>query len=152
MVRYNKWTDEQAAELRRLWEGEVPVLDIMRALDMNHNQVVGKAFRMRLTRRQHAPGAQLRPRKREVEIKRKREMWVVEPLLVRTCQYPHGDPRKPGFHFCGSLVVPGKPYCEAHCAVTYTVYRTKKEAQRALEREIGGALKAIEREAREMEG
>lgn len=150
MVRYNKWTDEQTTELRRLWENETPVLDIMRALDMNHNQVVGKAFRMGLTRRQHAPGAQLRPRKREVEIKRKREMYEIEPLLARTCQYPHGDPRDPGFHFCGDPVHPGKPYCPSHCAVTYTAYKTEKEAHRALEKEIGGALKAIEREAREM--
>lgn len=150
MVNYNPWSDEEAAELRRLWESEVPVLGIMRALGRNHNQVVGKAFRMGLTRRQHAPGAQLRPRKREEEIGRKREMWVVEPLLVRTCQYPHGDPRKPEFHFCGDPVVSGKPYCAAHCAVTYTVYRTKKEAQRALEQEVAGALKAIEKEVREM--
>lgn len=33
-----------------------------------------------------------------------------------TCQYPHGDPREPGFHFCGAEieVADGRPYCADH--------------------------------------
>ncbi|MBX6324093.1 MAG: hypothetical protein IRY94_19930 [Rhodospirillaceae bacterium] len=33
--------------------------------------------------------------------------------------WPVGDPKQPGFHFCGKTVAPNKPYCEAHCAVAY---------------------------------
>jgi len=36
-----------------------------------------------------------------------------------SCQWPFGDPRLPGFHFCGAPAVPGKPYCDEHCAKAY---------------------------------
>ena len=36
-----------------------------------------------------------------------------------SCQWPFGDPRLPGFHFCGAVSVNGKPYCEEHCAAAY---------------------------------
>lgn len=35
-----------------------------------------------------------------------------------TCQWPFGDPKKPGFYFCGEEVVPGKPYCRTHLAAS----------------------------------
>lgn len=36
------------------------------------------------------------------------------------CAWPEGDPKQPGFHFCGKRpVVLGKPYCERHCAIAY---------------------------------
>jgi GcrA cell cycle regulator len=30
-----------------------------------------------------------------------------------------GDPRQPGFHFCGEPAEAGKPYCAHHCHVAY---------------------------------
>ena len=36
-----------------------------------------------------------------------------------SCQWPFGDPRLPGFHFCGAQAEPGKPYCDEHCAMAY---------------------------------
>jgi GcrA cell cycle regulator len=36
-----------------------------------------------------------------------------------SCQWPFGDPRLPGFHFCGAASVSGKPYCDEHCAAAY---------------------------------
>lgn len=144
------WTAEREAELRELWATDMMPLEISRRMGMTKNQVLGKAYRLILPpKKQRRSDAPPPPRRRVREVEEKRSMYAA-PLAARTCQYPHGDPRKPGFHFCGDLVVPGKPYCAAHCAVAYTVYRTKTEAQRALERELGGALKAIEREAREM--
>ncbi|MBT6312584.1 MAG: global cell cycle regulator GcrA-like protein [Alphaproteobacteria bacterium] len=35
------------------------------------------------------------------------------------CQWPIGDPRLPGFHFCTDEATPGKPYCEHHCSIAY---------------------------------
>lgn len=33
----------------------------------------------------------------------------------RGCLWPIGEPRRPGFHFCGGqTLAPGRPYCEAH--------------------------------------
>jgi GcrA cell cycle regulator len=30
-----------------------------------------------------------------------------------------GDPKQPGFHFCGEPAEAGKPYCHHHCHVAY---------------------------------
>lgn len=35
------------------------------------------------------------------------------------CQWPIGDPRLPGFHFCTEQATSGKPYCEHHCSIAY---------------------------------
>jgi GcrA cell cycle regulator len=37
----------------------------------------------------------------------------------RTCSWPMGDPKQPGFHFCGEPAEIGKPYCSNHCHVAY---------------------------------
>lgn len=36
-----------------------------------------------------------------------------------SCQWPIGDPRLPGFHFCSDTATSGKPYCEHHCSIAY---------------------------------
>jgi GcrA cell cycle regulator len=36
-------------------------------------------------------------------------------LTKFTCRFPIGDPREPGFEFCGARAVPGLPYCAGHC-------------------------------------
>ena len=28
------------------------------------------------------------------------------------CCWPIGDPKLPGFSFCGTSIIPGRPYCE----------------------------------------
>jgi GcrA cell cycle regulator len=37
----------------------------------------------------------------------------------KTCSWPMGDPKQPGFHFCGEPAEIGKPYCNQHCHVAY---------------------------------
>ncbi len=37
----------------------------------------------------------------------------------KTCSWPMGDPKQPGFHFCGEPAELGKPYCHQHCHVAY---------------------------------
>ena len=37
----------------------------------------------------------------------------------KTCSWPMGDPKQPGFHFCGEPAEIGKPYCANHCHVAY---------------------------------
>jgi GcrA cell cycle regulator len=38
---------------------------------------------------------------------------------MRGCSWPMGDPKQPGFHFCGAEAVPGRPYCTTHCGMAY---------------------------------
>lgn len=56
---------------------------------------------------------------------------VAAPASVRLgnahCCWPIGDPGVPTFRFCGSPVVIGKPYCEAHCGLAYRKLRTPRE-------------------------
>jgi len=37
----------------------------------------------------------------------------------KACSWPMGDPKQPGFHFCGEEAEPGRPYCAAHCLQAY---------------------------------
>lgn len=37
----------------------------------------------------------------------------------KSCSWPMGDPKQPGFHFCGESAEPGRPYCAQHCAIAY---------------------------------
>lgn len=39
--------------------------------------------------------------------------------LSRQCQWPVGDPRSAGFHFCGCSPVEGMPYCLDHAKQAY---------------------------------
>jgi GcrA cell cycle regulator len=43
----------------------------------------------------------------------------------KTCSWPMGDPKQPGFHFCGEPAEMGKPYCHQHC---HLAYHKKSEA------------------------
>ena len=44
---------------------------------------------------------------------------------TKACSWPVGDPKQPGFHFCGDEAVPGRPYCATHCS---QAYQRKSEA------------------------
>ena len=47
-------------------------------------------------------------------------------LKPNSCRWPEGDPKDPDFCFCGQECVPGKIYCEEHCAVAYSgVFKAK---------------------------
>ena len=37
----------------------------------------------------------------------------------KSCSWPVGDPKQPGFHFCGDVAEPGRPYCAHHCGIAY---------------------------------
>ncbi len=40
-------------------------------------------------------------------------------LTDRICKWPIGDPRQPGFHFCGRASSEGLPYCAEHARRAY---------------------------------
>jgi GcrA cell cycle regulator len=37
----------------------------------------------------------------------------------KSCSWPVGDPKQPGFHFCGDVAEAGRPYCAHHCGIAY---------------------------------
>jgi GcrA cell cycle regulator len=47
------------------------------------------------------------------------------------CCWPIGEPRAPGFRFCGAQSEPGKPYCSDHVKRAYIRVRDRREDQDA---------------------
>lgn len=48
-------------------------------------------------------------------------------LSNAACCWPLGEPGKPGFTFCGSRALAGKPYCEDHASLAYVRVKPKQE-------------------------
>jgi GcrA cell cycle regulator len=46
---------------------------------------------------------------------------------ARACCWPIGEPGQPGFRFCVSEALTGKPYCPEHAAVAYVKARDRRE-------------------------
>lgn len=48
--------------------------------------------------------------------------------LTHPCCWPLGDPRKPGFKFCGRHALTGHPYCQTHFEAAYLPRRKKTDS------------------------
>jgi hypothetical protein len=44
---------------------------------------------------------------------------TVQTLTANTCRWPEGDPRTPGFHFCGRTPGSSGPYCGLHAWIAH---------------------------------
>jgi GcrA cell cycle regulator len=110
------WTDEKILELKSLWSEGLTTGEIGKRLGVSKNAVVGKAHRLGLKGR---PSPIKRQAKVVVPKKKEKRVFKLADLSSQTCRWPHGDPKYDDFHFCGALVVPGKPYCAEHCAAAY---------------------------------
>jgi GcrA cell cycle regulator len=132
------------ATLRKLWTEGHSIAEIGRRMGLSKNAVVGRAHRLDLPSRETpirrgdgptkppkprvvAKGAVTPPKLAVVETVAP-EPPTVEPTPLRAiirapatrpCCFPLGHPETPSFRFCEADGVPGKPYCEAHCAVAY---------------------------------
>jgi len=101
---HSRWTAALDARLGELWTEGHPARDIAVELETTRSAVIGRANRLGLPAH---PGRPVRP-------------LPPEPVPDTTgCRFPHGDPGKPGFGFCGAKRVPGRPYCAFHMAVAY---------------------------------
>ena len=73
------------------------------------------------------PVFEVEPIVEKVVPKKKKHKGVqLVDLKPNSCRWPEGDPKDPDFCFCGQECVPGKIYCEEHCAIAYTgVFKAK---------------------------
>lgn len=138
------WTDERVQKLRTLWaEGHSASAIADRLGHLTRNAVIGKVHRLglsgrRKTQRPRQPRvstASSRPRRQAISLSRRHDAAIVEvtvesvlaklgpapqlPVTVQTltgstCRWPEGDPRTPGFHFCGRKLASSGPYCGPH--------------------------------------
>ena len=142
------WSDDLIARLEKLWSAGKSAGEIAAILGhVSRNAVIGKVHRLGLTRANQAIAKRPAATKvkqpsrnagaviqhlRRAPPKIKPEPYVVaEPVDIaphmlsvleltdQTCKYGIGDVGEPGFGFCGHEPAPGKPYCPAHCALTY---------------------------------
>ncbi len=137
------WTNELIHELTQLWDAGYSASHIGKRLGVSKNAVIGKAHRLKLPARPSPIRAErtvprLRPPAPKAVLRPLPALEVVpkpapKPARRRaggpSCLWPIGDPGEPGFHFCGEPSVPGKPYCDSHCAKAYvTKSRASSEA------------------------
>jgi GcrA cell cycle regulator len=131
MIQDNRWTPEQDAELRRLWDNGLTASRICSAMGLySRSQVIGRAHRLKLPRR-------LSPIKRSdgpriVRLRKERVMQAPKPQPhlpgriipfrlgpVTKCRWPEGDPKHPDFKFCECKTLPGHSYCHDHYVRAY---------------------------------
>lgn len=127
------WPSERVSLLREHWAAGASVGEIATLLNVSKNAVVGKAHRLGLERRLKQTG---RRKKASRRVKQTPPIhgrissvldlaripvppWNIGP---HDCQWPIGNPRKPGFGFCGHPIIEDgyAPYCAEHHARAYT--------------------------------
>ena len=140
------WTDEQVTRLGELRKSSVSfaratvTLNNEFGTNFTRNAVIGKAHRSGYFGiKPPAPPTPSRPRPRRTQEWRPRPRrpplevvlaeapdkpppgfgCTLQELTAETCRWPHGDPIKPGFYFCGAQIVDGFPYCAAHVRAAY---------------------------------
>lgn len=170
------WTDERIAKLRELWvDPHLSCAKIAHQIGgVTRNAVIGKAKRLGLgpkpsdapkgERLQHLPPKPKTTYKRGAQ-RNFGSVWSgypeggPEPFVPRaialptralpieewtdlTCKYIAGDDRLA----CGHPTAPDKPYCQAHCDLSYTQPKERTQKQK----EQGEALIRQNRTARSM--
>ncbi|SIS41243.1 GcrA cell cycle regulator [Insolitispirillum peregrinum] len=114
------WTDERIEQLKELWAEGLTTGEIGKRLGVSKNAVVGKAHRLGLKGRPSPIKRTKAPRQTPAAPKEKEQkIRSVVDLSAHTCRWPIGDPREPGFHFCGAPTIANKPYCAEHAAIAY---------------------------------
>ena len=141
------WTQEQIADLMRLWNEGLSTSEIGKRLGITKNAVVGKAHRLHLSARPSpikrvalrlplvkpalpkpavmtapvaSPAAPSAPQAAPSAAPKR----AVE-MTPHSCRWPIGHPGDSGFHFCGESALPGKPYCSTHAAAAYVKVKPK---------------------------
>jgi GcrA cell cycle regulator len=153
------WTDDRVEALKRLWADGLSAGQIAKQLGgVTRNAVIGKVHRLGLSGRA-APSkpARLDRPSRPARVVHETRLRIIPPgpplpppspepsdrpvvalmdLGLCMCRWPIGDPRDPGFGFCGVRTAEGRPYCLRHEAVAYDQkpHPTANQLMRALRR------------------
>ena len=128
MEKKSVWDQDKLDQLRHFWLEGLPITKIGLELNVSRNAIAGKAHRLGLPKRNSPISKSGEPRtnhSKTVAEENKKELPL--KLLLRdvewsrnACCWPFGDPKLPGFKFCGISIMPGRPYCEEHAILAYT--------------------------------
>ena len=108
----------------------MPITKIGLELGVSRNAIAGKAHRLGLPKRNSPISKSGDPRKNQNSSNLETTKELPLKILLREvewsrnrCCWPIGDPKLPGFAFCGTSIMPGRPYCEKHSILAYTSTR-----------------------------
>lgn len=118
------WTKDRIERLKTLWaEGWSAAQIAGRFGDISRSAVLGKARRLGLASRSDTSRQRIKVKTREDHSNSGPSLLSTEPAPKRIpllelrhdmCRWPYGDPKQPGFGFCGHKQVPGLSYCTSH--------------------------------------
>ena len=127
MENNSVWNEEKLNKLINLWDKGLPITKIGLELGVSRNSIAGKAHRLGLPKRNSPISKSGDPRKNINKANIQTDKELPLKLLLRDvewsrnrCCWPLGDPKLPGFSFCGTSIIPGRPYCEEHSNLAYT--------------------------------
>lgn len=150
-----KWTEGlSASQISRALREEL-------RLSKSRNAVIGKVHRIGLAGRAHVKQVKKNPRRTKAakacyfgppaqrvqaverlpnELASIRAMAPLDPKLdvhglsAFTCRHPIGDPKLPGFAFCGRTCGADEPYCCDHARLNYAAPKHVAKLRRSSER------------------
>jgi GcrA cell cycle regulator len=127
MENKSVWDEKQLDKLKKLWDEGLPITKIGLELGVSRNAIAGKAHRLGLPKRNSPISKSGDPRKNQDVSNFETSKELPLKILLREvewsrnrCCWPIGDPKLPGFSFCGTSIMPGRPYCEEHSNLAYT--------------------------------
>ena len=127
MENNSVWDEEKLNKLKKLWDEGLPITKIGIEIGVSRNAIAGKAHRLGLPKRNSPISKSGDPRKNQETLPKNSSQQLPLKIMLREvewsrnrCCWPIGDPKLPGFSFCGTSIVPGRPYCEEHSNLAYT--------------------------------
>ena len=130
MENNSVWDKKNLEKLKKLWDEGLPITKIGLELGVSRNSIAGKAHRLGLPKRNSPISKSGEPRKNKITSNFETSKELPLKILLREvewsrnrCCWPIGDPKLPGFSFCGTSIMPGRPYCEEHSNLAYTTMR-----------------------------
>ena len=130
MENNSVWDEKKLDKLKKLWDEGLPITKIGLELGVSRNAIAGKAHRLGLPKRNSPISKSGDPRKNQDVSNFETNKVLPLKILLREvewsrnrCCWPIGDPKLPGFVFCGTSIMPGRPYCEEHSILAYTTSR-----------------------------
>ena len=127
MENNSVWDEEKLNKLKKLWDEGLPITKIGIEIGVSRNAIAGKAHRLGLPKRNSPISKSGDPRKNQETSPKNTLQQLPLKIMLREvewsrnrCCWPIGDPKLPGFSFCGTSIIPGRPYCEEHSNLAYT--------------------------------
>ena len=121
MENNSVWDEEKLNKLKKLWDEGLPITKIGIEIGVSRNAIAGKAHRLGLPKRNSPISKSGDPRKNQETTSKNTKQQLPLKIMLREvewsrnrCCWPIGDPKLPGFSFCGTSIIPGRPYCEEH--------------------------------------